>query len=99
MKQQNKDMEGGKLTNNQIVRLARAISSNDMESIGLGYLGIEEETIRNLKAEHRENIEAFNRSLIRNWTNRNAGPDQAQVYKLCLLSSALVHCEDRVIPL
>ena len=72
-------MEDGKLTNHHKVRLARAISSSDMESIALGYLGVEEETIKNLKAEHRENIEAFNRSLIRNWMHRNAGNCQTKV--------------------
>ena len=69
----------GQLTNNRIVCLARSVSSQDMESIAFGYLGAEEETIKNLKAEHRENIEAFNRSNIRNWMYRNSGPDQVRV--------------------
>ena len=69
----------GQLTNNQIVHLARSISHDDMESIALGYLGIEDEMIKNLKTEDRENIEAFNRSIIRNWMYRNSGPNQKQV--------------------
>ena len=72
-------MEGGKLTNHQIVRLARALSTDAMESIALGYLGVEEEMIKNLKAEHRENIEAFHRSIIHNWMHRNPGNNQVQV--------------------
>ena len=57
----------GRLSNEQIVRLAHAIASQDMESIGLGYMGIEEETIRNLKAEtqrkHRGLQPIFNTQL------------------------------------
>ena len=69
----------GQLTNNQIVRLARVISSQDMESIGLGYLGIEEETIKNLKDARRDNVEAFNRDIIHHWIHRNPEPNQATV--------------------
>ena len=67
------------LSNRQIVRLASAISVDNMESIALGYLGIEEETIRNLKHENRESAQSFNRSLLRHWMNKNAGPNQVQV--------------------
>ena len=66
------------LTNNQIVRLARAISSRDMESIALGYLDIEEETIKNLRDVRRDNVEAFNRDIIRHWMHKNP-LDQVQV--------------------
>ena len=50
---------GEHLTNTDVVRLARVISSRDMESIALGYLGIEEETIKNFKAEKRDDTEAM----------------------------------------
>ena len=59
-----------------------------MESIALGHLGVEEETIKNLKAENRENIEAFNRSLLRDWTCKNPGKDQTRVsckLKICII--------------
>ena len=69
----------GQLTNNQIVRLAAAISSRDMESIALGYLGIEEETIKNFKDARRENLEAFNRDIIQHWVCKNPEPNQAEV--------------------
>ena len=67
------------LTNNQIVRLARAISSRDMESIALGYLDIEDPVIKNIKHENRDNAEAFNREIIRKWMHRNPEPNQVQV--------------------
>ena len=70
---------GEQLTNTDVVRLARVISSREMESIALGYLGIEEETIKNFKAEKRDDAEAFNRSVIRRWAYKNSGPSQKQV--------------------
>ena len=78
----NNEESKGRLTNNQIVRLARAISSRDMESIALGYLGLEDETIKNVKYENKDNAEAFNRDIIRRWTYQNAGDKQTQVKKL-----------------
>ena len=69
----------GQLTNNQIVRLAAAISSRDMESIALGYLDIEEETIKNFKDARRDNLEAFNRDIIQHWVCKNPEPNQAEV--------------------
>ena len=68
----------GSLTNNQIVRLARAISSRDMESIALGYLDIEDPTIKNMKRD-TDNAEAFNREIIRHWMHKNPEPNQVQV--------------------
>ena len=70
---------GGQLTNDQKVRLARAISIRNMESIALGYLGFEEETIKNRKYENKDNAEAFNRDVINTWLNMNSGINQCEV--------------------
>lgn len=69
------------LTDADIVALARSVSAPNMESIAEGYLGIEPETIANLKRSHREDVEGFNREIIRKWTFKtaNAGPGQVQV--------------------
>ena len=75
----NNEKSKGRLTNNQIVRLAAAMSSRDMESIALGYLDIEDETIKNAKYENKDNAEAFNRDIIRRWTHQNPGHMQTQV--------------------
>ena len=69
----------GQLTNNQIVRLAAAISSRDMEPIALRYLGIEEETIKNFKDARRDNLEAFNRDIIQHWICKNPESNQVEV--------------------
>ena len=80
----NNEKSKGRLTNNQIVRLAAAISSRDMEFIVLGYLDIEEETIKNVKYENKDNAEAFNRDIIRRWACQNPGDKQTQVSRhLC----------------
>ena len=72
-------MEQGRLTNAEIVRLAREISCQNMESIALGYLGFDQEVIDSLKIAHRENTEVFNRAILRRWANQNPGNDQVQV--------------------
>ena len=67
------------LTNNQIVRLARCISSQNMESIAVGYLDIDDPIIKNMKYENRDNMEAFNREIIRHWMYKNPESNQTQV--------------------
>ena len=66
------------LTKRQIVRLAAAISSNDMEAIAEGYMNIDIETIKNLRDENQRNAQAFNREIIRYWAYQNPQP-QVQV--------------------
>ena len=61
------------LTNNQIVRLAAAISANNMAAIAEGYMDISSETIKNKKYENKDDAEAFNREIIRYWKNKNPG--------------------------
>ena len=50
-----------------------------MESIALGYLNIDQETIDSLKVQHRDNTEAFNREIIRIWAYKNSETDQTKV--------------------
>ena len=58
------------LTQEQIVRLAAAISADAMKSIAEGYMDIEPETVKNIERDTR-NSEAFNREIIRYWRNKN----------------------------
>ena len=69
----------GRLTNRQFVLLGRAISSPDMESIALGYLQFDEEIIKSLHYEHRGNVEAFNRDILKRWAYQNPESDQVEV--------------------
>ena len=74
------------LTRRQIVRLASAISADNMESVAEGYLDIDHETIKNIRRD-ASNSEAFNRDIIRYWSNKN--PDnQVQVGWLLLFHKA-----------
>ena len=72
----------GYLTNKQIVRLATAISANNMAAIAEGYLDINDETIKNKKYENKDDAEAFNREILKYWVNKNPGPNQIKVWKL-----------------
>ena len=59
------------LTPADIGRLASRISSRNMETIALFFMGFLVETIENLKHEHREDPEAFSRAILTNWAYRN----------------------------
>ena len=65
------------LTPKQIVRLASAISADNMESIAEGYLDLSPETIKNIRRD-ASNSEAFNRDVIRHWANKKSD-DQVDV--------------------
>ena len=67
------------LTPRQIVRLASAISADNMESIVEGYLDITPETVKNTRRD-ASSSEAFNRDIIKYWRNKNS-EDQVQVQK------------------
>ena len=67
-----------RLTNRQIVRLAAAISTDNLESIAEGYMGIEPETVKNLQDENRGKAQAFNRAILRYWANKHP-ENQVQV--------------------
>ena len=71
--------EKGRLTKRQIVRLATAISTANMESIALGYLDVDEEDIDSLKEEHKNNTKKFKREVLRKWLYKNSGPNQVKV--------------------
>ena len=58
------------LTRRQIVRLASAISADNMESVAEGYMDIDHETIKNIRRD-ASSSEAFNRDIIRYWSNKN----------------------------
>ena len=66
------------LTGHQYFCLGRAISCSKMESIALGYLGVETERIKNLKEARRDDMEGFVRDIIQDWAYRNPD-DQVQV--------------------
>ena len=69
----------GLLTPPQIVRLAAAISMNNMAAIAEGYMEIDEATIKNKKSENKDDAEAFNREIIKTWRNKYSGSNQVKV--------------------
>ena len=68
----------GQLTPRQVVRLAAAISDDNMVAIAEGYFVIPSRMIQNIKVENKDDVKAFNRELIRQWMNENP-EDQQQV--------------------
>ena len=58
------------LTNRQIVRLAAAISADNMTSIAEGYMDISPETVKNIRRDAGDS-QAFNRDILRIWANSN----------------------------
>ena len=58
------------LTNRQIVRLAAAISADNMTSIAEGYMDINPEIVKNIRRNEGDS-EAFNRAILRYWMNKN----------------------------
>ena len=62
--------EIGHLSQQQIVRLARNIAADNMESIAEGYMNISPEAVKNLRLD-AWNAETFNREILRIWANRN----------------------------
>ena len=73
------------LTNRQIVRLAAAISVDNMASIAEGYMDIAPETVKYIRRD-ASNSGEFNREIIRYWMNKNPG-NQVEVNTLFLLSA------------
>ena len=58
------------LTQNQIVRLATAISADNMAAIAEGYMDISPEIVKNTRRD-ANNSETFIRDIIRHWAYRN----------------------------
>ena len=61
----------------QIVCLAAKISAHNMASIAIAYMGINQETVKNIRHDN-SNSEAFNREIIQTWANKTSG-NQIQV--------------------
>ena len=68
------------LTGYHIVRLGQVILPSSMESIAIGYMNIEIDKLKHLKAASTNNPEIFVRDLIQEWANRNPH-NQIQVRK------------------
>ena len=87
--------KSGQLSGRQIVRLAAVISADDMSFIAEGYMGIDYETIQNIKRRNRGKAEAFNRDVIKKWME-STPENQPQVTNICKLladSKFLVDCK------
>ena len=57
-----------------------------METIALGYLGLEQEGIESLRLQKKDQPEAFNRAVLRKWANKNSTKKQVKVQYLEMTS-------------
>ena len=70
--------ESNQLTQKQIIRLAAAVSTDDMAAIAEGYMDIADALIKNLQYDNRDDAQGFNRGIIRHWANKHR-ENQVQV--------------------
>ena len=84
------------LTNRQIVRLAAALSTSDMETVALGYLDLDEAVLKSLKTEKRDDPEGFNREVLRRWSNMNHGQVKVDYFQNVMLLTNVVDLRNRV---
>ena len=68
-----------RLTNKDMILLAEAIASKHMEEIAMLYFDIDWEMVENSKKDHKDDVQAFNRDMLRKWAYKNAGRNQVQV--------------------
>ena len=80
----------GQLTEKQVQSLAEVFTPGAMESVATGYMGIDRETIEELKEKYGlldtfiaeiKDREEFNRHVIELWIREHPGPDQIRVSK------------------
>ena len=68
----------GNLTPRQIVRIAATISVNLLITIAEGYMDINDEIIKNMQVENKDDTDAFKREIIKVWRHKNP-EDQVKV--------------------
>ena len=71
--------ENANLSSPQRVRLAAIITKNGMRSIAEGYFELKEQTVKNLESENKDDVEAFNREVIKKWEYMNRCDNQVKV--------------------
>ncbi len=72
-----------RLTPSQIARLGAVFAPDKLESVALGFLGLESETLATLKSSARENIDGYKRGVLQNWANRGM-ENNVRVRAVCL---------------
>ena len=60
-----------KLTGSQRIALAAKVSAQSWTKIAIAYLDLNDGVLSNLRARHRENVEAQNEEIIFMWANKN----------------------------
>ena len=72
------------LSMGHIEDLSEAITDKNMATIAIKYLGIEYETVENLRSKNRGDITGFNRDILVKWKNKTQGTAQVSIPVLLL---------------
>ena len=64
------------LTSGDIQGLSEIITDKNMATIAIKYLGIEYETVENLRSQNRGDITGFKRDVLVMWRNKTRGTAQ-----------------------
>ena len=64
------------LTAGDIEGLSEIITDKNMATIAIKYLGIEYETVENLRSKNRGDVTGFNRDVLYKWKNKTQGTTQ-----------------------
>ena len=92
--------DGGKLTDKQIVHLAKIIPNDEMEPLAEEYLDIKHESVMSTESKYRYDPEKFKREVLREWRNTTQGQVKVRVLfrvnnhvqqELCLENFHILH--------
>ena len=67
------------LTSGDIEGLSEIITDKNMATIAIKYLGIEYETVENLRSKNRGDTVGFNRDVLVKWRNKTQGTAQVSL--------------------
>ena len=85
------------LTTGQITFLAEAITPQNLKTIAMGYLDIDDTRITMEEYQHRLNVPAFKREIIKIWKYKNSSGNQVKVspYFILLADHAIEAVKSR----
>ena len=67
------------LSMGHIEDLSEMITDKNMTTVAINYLGIEYETLENLRSKNRADVTGFNRDVLVKWRNKTQGTTQVSI--------------------
>ena len=63
------------ITDQELARIAQKMSCKKLKSTAVQYLGLTDDDLETMEDEHGSDKDGLKRNILRNWRNRNAGPN------------------------